>query len=333
MDFFFLLSSERSGSNLITSMLNNHPQICAPSPSHSFRLFSQNILNYGNLILPENWDMLLTDIVAYLNAQLGEWRTTISLDELKANIRTPKLANVLRYVYEKEASAYGKQYVFVKENKVYNFIPYLLVNFPQTKFVYLVRDPRDMALSYRKSANHPGGLLRAAEIWQKEQNEFLRLYGYLHEANSVFLLHYEQLVARPKEKLKALCAFLGLDFSDKMLEFYENEQTRKNAQKLKNWENLQKPVLSKNFNKYRKELTEEEIRYIEHTCRCEMEMLHYRFDYEPTEEKKIKEIDSQLVETEKNLADKNQTMDSHEKAIRTQRHQLIEQVLNRKAVI
>ena len=320
MKFDFLLSSERSGSNLITKMLDAHPSVCGPAPSHMIRTFSQNILNYGDLKKDENWNALLNDVADIMRFQLGEWGMDFSAEELKCAIKERKLSHIVRYIHEKEADSLGKRRLFIKENKVYNFIEYLLIAFPDAKFLWLTRDPRDMALSYKKSSNHPGGIMRAAEIWANEQAELKKIYGYLQEEKKVLLLRYEDLLSNPEMHLKKVCDFFEIDYSDAMLGFHKEELTVKNAEKLRNWENLDKPVLTTNFNKYKTELSEKEITYIEKICGELMSFLKYDREY----------LDVDTENFAEEVVEQTLELNEQEQKVREDRLNVIKRILNRR---
>ena len=57
--FDFLICSERSGSNLITKIMDAHPDVCGPFPSHILSYFSRNLYRYGDLASEESWSCLL----------------------------------------------------------------------------------------------------------------------------------------------------------------------------------------------------------------------------------------------------------------------------------
>ena len=106
MPFVFLLCSERSGSNLITKIFDNHPEFCGPSPSHIIRTFSRNIWRYGDINRDDNWHTLCSDIADFLNNQLGKWQTHCAADRLIKEVRQRSLSAIIRYIYENEALAF-----------------------------------------------------------------------------------------------------------------------------------------------------------------------------------------------------------------------------------
>lgn len=327
--YIFLMSTERSGSNLLTKILDNHPEICGPAPSHLIRLFIQNIGNYGNIQHDKNWECLLQDVADYMNNMLGEWKSNVDYKFLSENCMERNLRELIELIYQTEASANNKKIIAVKENKIYRFSETLFKFFgDECKFVYLVRDPRDMVLSYLRSTNHPGGIISGTYLWQTDQENYIQLYQLLKEKNKIHLLRYEDLLSAPERQLEKLCSFLGIAYADDMINYHQNQLTRKNAQRIGNWTNLEKPLFSKNFNKYKTALKEHEIQYIEAQCKKEMGYLGYPvFAGSPDNPEKIKK---QVKKEEDNMPSAKLNVSQHEEMIRRRRQDIINRVINRK---
>ena len=157
MAFFFLMCSERSGSNFITKVMNGHEDVCGPSTKHVFNPVARNFFRYGDLANESNWDELLTDICNLLTVPFSQWQMDFSKEYMKNLAPRGDLPSLLKNLFIEEAKANGKTHVFVKENQVYEFFTFLIQYFPEAKFLYQVRDPRDMALSWKKNSDHKGG--------------------------------------------------------------------------------------------------------------------------------------------------------------------------------
>ena len=99
--------------------------------------------------------------------------------------------------------------------------------FPAARFVYLVRDPRDMALSWKKSAAIRGGVVRAAQAWHRDQRGFASIVAALQASRHVFSTTYERLLSHPAETLAAIMRFLDCEYEPAQLEFYRSEDARK----------------------------------------------------------------------------------------------------------
>ncbi len=274
--FAFLICSERSGSNLITGLMNGHPAISAPPPSHLFRLFVTNAANYGDLARDENWQVLLGDVADAFDAQLGSWNTRLGRDGLAALGLERSAVAPVAALYETEAAHDGASLVFVKENHTARFAADLAAAVPGCRFVYLVRDPRDVAASYLATDGIPGGVARAVEVWSADQADAAALRARPGMAGLVHALRYEDLLADTPGELARIAGFLGLPYEARMLEFHRDPRTRRNAARIDAWKNLSRPVQAGNLGKFRTGLTPDEIEYVELGCGAAMRALGYR---------------------------------------------------------
>ena len=214
--FTFLMCSERAGSNLITRIFDAHPSICGPSPSHLFEILTENLWRYGDLDIDANWQRLVGDAVDILNTKIGVWQTTTTIDELLYTVPSRSLAALTRYVFQKEAEANDKPTLFIKERRPYRFTALLLSAFPNAKYVYLVRDPRDVALSWHHARWRYGGLKEGCQAWKEDQVQGMHLYSWLKEHNKMVLIRYEDLLQNPASELDRVCRFLNLDYDPAM---------------------------------------------------------------------------------------------------------------------
>jgi len=275
MSFTFLLCPERSGSNLITQMMNSHPDICGPSAKHLFNPITRNLFRYGNLEKEQNWESLLIDVERLMNVNFSIWKSKFDLLKLKKISENRKVDTLLKNIYLEEAKANNKTHLFIKENHVYEFFPFLLYYFPEANYLYLIRDPRDMALSWKKYDALKGGIVTAAKHWKNDQINNLKNYYLLKLHNKAMLIKYEDLISDTVNCGNKICKFIGVEYSDKILDFYLNDLTKQNADKQVAWENLKKKVMPNNKDKFKKELTDIEIKIIEKICYYEMHFFGY----------------------------------------------------------
>ena len=273
--YTFLISTERSGSNFITSLLNGHPDISGPPPSHLFRLFGINRYNYGNLEKDENWSLLLSDFIANYSVKLGTWNTSISEKELETKSLIRSVSELLKIIYEKEAEYDNKIHIFVKENYTYSFLIFLLSSFPESKYIWLVRDPRDVVSSWVNTKSIPGGTEKAVNNWLMDQSETLKIYYHLHDMDKILMVRYEDLISNTERSLIKILDFMQLEYHKTILQFNKDKRTIKNAHKIDAWGNLAKPVIENNMNKYHSILNNEDIYYIELYCFELMKHLGY----------------------------------------------------------
>jgi hypothetical protein len=291
--FAFLICSERSGSNLITKIMDAHPEVCGPSPCHLIRASAPNLYRYGDLAADANWRALTEDIVQLYDCKIARWKTRVTIEQLRQAVGHRSLPAVIRWVFEKEARAHGKERLFVKENHAYSFLPFLLSHFPDSSFVYLVRDPRDMASEWKRTGPLPGQIRTAARQWQIDQRRSLEAFGFLKDLGRIHLLKFEDLLQRSEEVLGDLCAFLGIRYSPRMMDFHRGDLTIQNAGRQEAWADLGRPIIHDNFNLYPSRLSEAEIMFVETICAAEMERLGYERNF--PNPPPLAELDSALV--------------------------------------
>lgn len=275
MSFSFLLCSERSGSNLLSSIINNHSQICSPAVKHIISPFARNLFRYEPLDDHANWARLLHHLDELINVDFSQWRANIDFALLSSLAKTGDTTTLIRNLFLEEMRANGKQHCFIKELLPHEYVAFLFTRFPNAKYVHQVRDPRDMALSWMRNPHHKGGIVRAAYRWRNDQRGFAQIH---HEKKINQLSHqvrYEDLLSNTEQTIQDITQFLGFDFELQALDYHLNAEVIQRSQKQPAWQNLSKGILPDNQQKYLKELTEEDIAIIESICFYEMRALGY----------------------------------------------------------
>lgn len=276
----FLICSERAGSNLIRTIMNTHSHIYAPMPLHLIRIIWKNIFQYGDLNSDKNWETLIKHTTLIIQNQVGKLDIEITVEELLNNISQRTFQNIFEYIYAKGLKKHGKKRLFLKENQCYKFLYFLIHYFPDAKFVFQVRDPRDVVLSMKKSPLH-GGIIDAINVWRNDQSASLEAF-YTLTSQKIFVQRYEDLLENSEDVLKHLCSFLEIPFEDQMLEFYQTPQSKQSASLSIAWGNLQKPLLKDNYGKFKDGLITVEILLIEHQLRDLMQQFGYKVTTERT---------------------------------------------------
>ena len=132
---------------------------------------------------------------------------------------------------------------FVKENHTYQFAETLARYFADCRFVFLVRDPRDVASSWVRTDSIPGGIEKAVDTWVEDQTGTLAVCDVLRREERVFMLRYEDLISQSVEQLNALAHFFELPFTDSIFDFYKHPRTSANAKRIQAWKNIGRPIM------------------------------------------------------------------------------------------
>jgi len=263
MQRVFLMSSERSGSNLVRRVLSQTAEIVGPPPPHLLKAFGPYwpYMDFNSEAVKER---IVTLAIELLYRHTSPWDVDVPAGRVRDHLDEAGWAfeNLFDVCHAEYARGVGKAGYFAKENNVFDFVFPLTLRFPDAHFVHLVRDPRDVALSFKRAPSGPKTAYYAAERWFAEQRRCLAFAHALPER--VHRLRYEDLIGEPETTVKTLFAFLKLPFSPGVLA--PDESSSAEASQTRFWENLDKPILKGNAGKYRKGLKSREIACVEAVC-------------------------------------------------------------------
>jgi len=191
----FITGMFRSGTTLLEQILASHGTIAA-SGERSF--IPQSIRHRFN--------------------RPGELEKAITSSELD------ELAN--KYIAQ-SLDRFG-QVDFVIDKRPDNFLHIGLLHrlFPQAKFIVLIRDWRDVALSIY--SHHFGANQNYANSISDIKHYYESHLGIIDHwqkllPNAIKILNYESMVKEPKSILQPLVRWLDLPWEDKLLEFYQRK--------------------------------------------------------------------------------------------------------------
>lgn len=129
----------------------------------------------------------------------------------------PRLVDVINLIYQDQARRAGKRRFGDKTPDHIRLIPQLSVLYPGAKFIHLIRDGRDVAISHIKL-----GWGRYYDRKEFEWTVAMRLrreYAASAYADQILEVAYEDLVAEPEATLRKICAFIGEEFEPAMLDW------------------------------------------------------------------------------------------------------------------
>ena len=273
-DPLFILGTERSGSNLVRLLLNSHSRIAVPHPPHVVRYFAPLEPLYGDLTNNANFRRLVHDILRLLGVHIYQWEVPIDPAEV-ARTASPRNAFGVYVALQEQYRAHaGKARWGCKSTFMIDHVGEILERFPNARLVFLVRDPRDVAVSSRKSVFSTFHPYFTAKLWKEQQDTGIAWLERL-PATSMHLLRYEQLVAEPEASVRSLCAFLGEAFEPGMLRFFETDEARKSASLSESWGNTGRPMSQASVEQFKLGLTHRERLLVESIAREPMEHLGY----------------------------------------------------------
>ena len=257
------IGTQRSGSNLLRIMLDQFPEVFGPHPPHILITFYPLLNYYGNLETTENFKKLINDVCTMVELNPVEWEG-LALDRQKIfeSCRKRTLLEIFIRLNEFECARLNKKIWSCKSMESL----YLLDKYREEGFdpiyLYLFRDGRDAALSFKKTIVGEKHIYNLAVKWKADQDTCLKELARLDKSRYV-KIKYEDFVSDPEIAIREICDKVNITYKNVTKNFYTSEESKRTAAGGKMWENVTKPIIKDNYNKFLKELSEEEIQIFE----------------------------------------------------------------------
>ena len=197
----FLIGSERSGTTLLRLMLDHHPDI-------AFNLESE-------FLVSEISDAgVFPDVSAYRRKLREDRVFRHSGFDVRDDLDFPALLNdFLRQKLERDR----KRVVGATVHYGFCKLQYL---WPRAKYIYLLRDGRDVACSVVEMG-WAGNVFVGAKWWLEAEHEWAEYQKTLGRDRWIEV-RYEDLTADSAAQLRRICDFIGVTFSERMFDYTES---------------------------------------------------------------------------------------------------------------
>lgn len=288
-EMVFLIGMGRSGTTLLTNILNLHDEVVA-TPENEF------IINFHNTFRDKDFKKNkvieeFVDLLQYKHSKtVSFWKPDKgllnSIMELEASQKTYE--NVCKLVYLHYPFAEHKQKVklIIDKNPVYSiYIKDLKKLYPSAKFIVLVRDYRDNIISRKRYSDPKSSIYKLAASWNYFYDVIKK--DSMGISNDIIYIKYENLVEQPEKELKTLCSFLGICYHKKLLSFqdlskkikshFKNQVPQKVFDKITNMhENLEKEINTNRVNAFKNEMEIKDLQLLDQICKTNAKLFNYK---------------------------------------------------------
>lgn len=277
-----MIGTQRSGSNLLRVMLDGIEGITAPHPPHILQRFLPLLPKYGDLSESKNFHRLAEDVCELVRLNPVPWEgVTINTESVLEACQAPTLYELFRVIYETAARQHHASFWVCKSMKNVFFAEGIEATGLRPYYIYLYRDGRDVALSFQKAIVGEKHIYALARNWKNDQEEALRLRAHTPQMR-FFSLSYESLIAEPEEQMRRICRFIGVDYTDRVMDYYKSRESANTAVAGKMWSNVTKPILKGNTRKFLSELSAEDIALFESVAGDTLKKLGYELCASPS---------------------------------------------------
>ena len=275
-----VLGVRRSGTTLLRVMLDRNPELAVPDESYFVPQLARRHRT------PVDPAAFLDDLRRL--PTLVDWG--LSPASVQARLRPGMTTDdAIAAVFAAYAAERGKARWGDKTPLYMQHLDLLERLFPDARFVHLIRDGRDAALSFlsvqaglmTEGWGHPRDAAGFACQWATEVASAREL-GARVGGQRYRELRYEALVADPEGELRAVCAFAGLEYDPAMLDYVGQTDSARKAHQ----QRLNEPP-RQNVRKWRTEMSESDRHAFEEVAGALLAELGYEVEIRGTARGKL----------------------------------------------
>ena len=267
----FIVGVGRSGTSLLQSMLASHSELSfLPETAFIRRYIAKNklsdeIKNNGvdGALECLKKDDVISRINFDFNIEPNFNEITIDLDCYEAM--------QLNGMHKQKKTRFGD-----KDPRLIEYLPTLKYAYPDAFVINIIRDPRDVLCSKKKAAWSTGRSTLFYSFANHVQIKMSQIYGEKLFGDRYIEIIYEDLIDKPESTLKTLCNKLNLSFESRLLNFSSQAQKLVSKDEVSWKKETFGPLLSNNSNKWKTELSKNELALTELSCDLAINLGSYK---------------------------------------------------------
>lgn len=269
----FTFGFERSGTTLLSMLLGAHPELAVPfSPVGLWYRYWERLPAYGDISDAGNRRKLLEDLAAEDRIRMWDYR--VQAGSVEEGLQGASFPDIVEAFHARYAALASKRLWVLHDIANLYYMDVANRWFPSARFLHLVRDVRDVALSHKGYRYGSGNVCEVAARWREDVGGNLKMGSMLGQ-DRYLVIRYEDLVTDPEGTLKRCCAFAEIDYSDSMLNYRAEVDKKVPADKRSLWPTLGDGVGRSAVGRWRERLGAREVMAIEEIAEPVMRRLDY----------------------------------------------------------
>ena len=273
---FFIIGSDRSGTTIMQTLLDNHPNIAIPPESHIYHNYSSLFQSCGKSEYLKCRTRFVDDLLR--DGRIKTWKMELTSHDRESLLEQLTRADAIDYLFMRYAKKQNANRWGDKTPEHIGFLNLIIQDFPNALFIHLIRDGRDVAESFKRVPWGPSSIIGTSRNWKKQVLSGRTFFEEVSFKNCLEI-HYEDLVTNTTALLKEIFDFLDEPYIDTTVN-YENSSLCKNYLSLDVAHNsLKGGIVTNKIGRYMKSLTDREIELFEYIAGDALDIFKYQKKY------------------------------------------------------
>jgi hypothetical protein len=219
---FFIVGNDRSGTTMLRLILDRGPDVAIP-PESMFLTDFGDAFERGEPSDEAAAQEFMRQV--WEHPKVALWQLPGPAPQMPAGLVGPEAYRLaVAAPFEAYAAKHGKPGWADKTPHYVHHVDQLLRVWPAARFVVLVRDGRDVALSLKRMPFGPNNAWAAAQWWARGVRAGMA--AQRQHPENVMTVRYEELATHPSEHVPRICEFLGLRHVPEMLELEKADRSK-----------------------------------------------------------------------------------------------------------
>lgn len=253
----FVIGCPRSGTTLLASLMKA-TLYGAPVETHFITKYYKKLESYGDLSFKDNFSRLLRDILA--ERPVMQWKLDIDIQSFYDELDDFSYKKITDRLCMKMAETKGYRAWGDKTPHYILNLDIIYRLFPDSKYIYIVRDGRDVALSLLEREWGPANIYDCAVSW-KDYNAETSTLDKINNKGQLYTVKYEDLLDDAETIVPEIYKFLSVEFD-------KEEISR-----------LLGTIKKGNYNKWKRKMSPSQIKVFENVAGDTLKRFGYETSY------------------------------------------------------
>jgi SAM-dependent methyltransferase len=230
-------------------MVGAHPRIAVPfSVTGMWYRYGRMLDRYNGLQTTEDLERMVDDLLQEERIRL--WDVGLDRNEVLEGLQPGSYPGLIARFHDLYARQKGKDLWGNIDISTLDDMDMANAWFPAARFVHIVRDGRDVALSHRTMPYGASNIGECAEQWVQRLHVNMKM-GAILGARRYLIVRYEDIVLDSEAALRRLCDFLEVDYATQMLDYPKMVDGKIPESRRWLWPDISKPPVPSNVYRWK----------------------------------------------------------------------------------